>query len=587
MAGFFADAVSERRHMQSEGRRAWEYLWTLPGFFRNFAVTTTVSAAATALGALYPFLFASLIQNFRARLASGFLEYVGLFLLLQIVQTACNVWTLRSRRLFDLFSNRTVILQFYRKILSLPLATFARFHHSGEIYQRVIDAMELNHVVADVLARLTLFLVRLLVLLGVIVWIHPPLSLALALLSLGYGYIYFHLAPTMRRYQEATFLSNSPLTSALFDGINKIRTIKALAAEERILDVVGERLEENLRSQKRFIDYSSWVGLLHDGVIHLLRALIWTYIVWWAAHGGSLASALSLIFLVNSFFDPFQGLLAIMVDLSRSFVVLERYRHVLEEPSEMVSLPLPPPDIQATCSIVFDQVSFGYNSTPVLDSVTLDIPAGKRVALVGRSGAGKSTILNLAVGFYRPQQGTVRINGVNLADLDLQALRRQMGVVLQDEYIFEGTLRQNVCIGVPHEVSDEEVCSALRQACLWDRFSSVPEGLDTTLHDNTLSGGELQRLTLARAFLRNPSVLLLDEPTSSLDMETESYIQEAMDTLLRKRTSLIIAHRLSTIMKSDWIYVIHEGRVVEQGTHQTLLQTGGHYSRLYRGSVVG
>jgi len=162
-----------------------------------------------------------------------------------------------------------------------------------------------------------------------------------------------------------------------------------------------------------------------------------------------------------------------------------------------------------------------------------------------------------------------------------------MGVVLQDEYIFEGTLRQNVCIGIPREVSDEEVRCALRQACLWDRFSSIPEGLDTKLLDNTLSGGELQRLTIARAFLRNPSVLLLDEPTSSLDMETESYIQEAMDTLLRKRTSLIIAHRLSTIMKSDWIYVIHEGSVVEQGTHEELLQAGRHYSKLYRGSVVG
>jgi ABC-type multidrug transport system fused ATPase/permease subunit len=195
--------------------------------------------------------------------------------------------------------------------------------------------------------------------------------------------------------------------------------------------------------------------------------------------------------------------------------------------------------------------------------------------------------MNLVLGLYRPNRGRVLVNDTDLADIDLTMFRKQVGVVLQDEYIFPGTLRENVTFGLERKVTDDAIVSALQAAELWVRFANAPEGLGTILQDGSLSGGELQRLILARAFLRDPALLVFDEPTSSMDMETESRIQSTMDVLLKGRTSLTIAHRLSTIMKSDLIYIIDNGKVVEQGTHQDLVQNPiGYYSTLYRQSLV-
>lgn len=564
------------------------YLGSLANFPANFTTILLLSTAASALGLAYPALFASLLDGFQQGDPAAFIGALALVVGLQLLQSLVMVATSHLRRRFDLFANRPVILGFYAKVQSLPLATFRRFMHTGEIYQRVIDSLELNRVVADVVTQMFATSVRLLVLVAVIAWFDPWTGLlVLAMVSAFYAINRF-VSPRVRRYQEATLLSNSPLTNALFEGLNKITTIKALGARDHVLRDVEGKLDQNIRAQLDFVEFSSKVTLLNGTVTHVLKGAMVAFVGLGALTGRiDLPVALALLFLVQQAFDPMQNFVELFVDLNRAFVILDRYFSVLNEPGEEeADGGGMQPRLERPCTVALEEVSFGYGSQDVLDGFDLEVPAGKRVALVGRSGAGKSTIMHLLLGLYRPRTGKVRLDGVDLGDVDLTAYRKRIGVVLQDEYIFTGTVRDNLLFGLDRSPSEDEIVEAVRCAQLDQFVEERPGGLDAPLREDALSGGERQRLILARAFLRNPRFLVLDEPTSSLDMETESSIQRAMDQLLENRTSLTIAHRLSTIMKSDLIYVLDEGKVVERGTHDDLLASDGYYAQLYRQSLV-
>ena len=570
-------------------KRVVAYLSSLESFRDNFALTVTLSVIASALGLLYPYLFQGIVRDFNLRDISGFLIFVVALLTIQLVQTSISVWTNLVRRRFDLFANVPIILKFYEKVQSLPMPTFKKFMHTGEIYQRVIDALELNRVVADAVTRIALVILRLIVLISVIVWLDLWAGLLVLMMMSVHFALHRYLAPRARRYQQATLLSNSPLTNALFDGLNKIRTIKALGAKQQVMDGVREKLQENIDHQLRYLLFSAKVGLVNGNLTHILKGLLLVYVALGTMTGRiELSVGLALIFLIQQVFEPMQSFVEMFIDVSRSLLILERYYAVLGEPSECAAEDaVAPLSLGAACPVTFENVSFAYGEQDVLRNLNLHIPAGKRVALVGRSGAGKSTIMNLILGLYRPNRGRVLVNGVDLTEIDLTRFRKQVGVVLQDEYIFPGTLHENVTFGLDRRVDHDEVILALQAAELWERFANTPDGLKTILKDGSLSGGELQRLILARAFLRDPALLVFDEPTSSMDMETESRIQATMDVLLKGRTSLTIAHRLSTIMKSDLIYIIDNGRVVEQGTHEALVRNQfGYYSTLYRQSLV-
>lgn len=290
-----------------------------------------------------------------------------------------------------------------------------------------------------------------------------------------------------------------------------------------------------------------------------------------------------MVTLLGRLYRPVNSLLDIQVDLIRSTALFTRLFDYFDMPIEIQNAPdaMTP----ATCigDLSFENVSFHYEADKeILRNVSFDVPTGRSVAIVGPSGAGKSTITHLIVRLYDVIEGAVKLDGIDIRRLDLKFLRRNVGMVTQETYLFNGTIRENL-LYANDQSTEEDMVSACKDANIHDYITSLPNGYDTVIGNRgtKLSGGEKQRLSIARAILKNPRILVLDEATSSLDSISESLIQGAIEPLLKGRTSIVIAHRLSTVMSADEILVLDEGRIVERGTHRELLQKNGVYTVLY------
>jgi len=239
-------------------------------------------------------------------------------------------------------------------------------------------------------------------------------------------------------------------------------------------------------------------------------------------------------------------------------------------------------------AVSFEKVSFTYpeGNRPAISEFSLQGEPGQMIALVGPSGSGKSTLINLIIGFLRPQSGTIRIDGGDLSKFDLRSYRQYISVVPQESVLFEGTVRENITYGLG-SVSDQRVSDALRAANALEFVSELPEGVNTLVGERgaRISGGQKQRLAIARALIRDPRILILDEATSALDSQSESAIQKALESLMKDRTTFVVAHRLSTVQKADLILVLDKGRLVESGRHADLVDAGGLYQSLYDAQV--
>jgi len=299
---------------------------------------------------------------------------------------------------------------------------------------------------------------------------------------------------------------------------------------------------------------------------------------------GSLSTGgfVGFLVLVGVFYRPLEKIAAVIETYPRGIAGFRRYQELLatepeiRDASDAIEAPALSGDIR------FENVSFSYDSgRPILNGIDLTIAAGETVAFVGPSGAGKTTLLALLPRFYEPSAGRIVVDGIPLDQMKLNSLRRQIGLVSQDVFLFGGSLRENIAYG-RLGASDAEIMRAAEQAQLGPMIAGLPDGLDTIVGERgvMLSGGQKQRVAIARAFLKNPPILILDEATSALDSETEREIQAALDALAVGRTTLVIAHRLGTIRHADRIIVMQEGRVVESGQHGPLVAQGGVYARL-------
>jgi ATP-binding cassette, subfamily B, bacterial len=300
-------------------------------------------------------------------------------------------------------------------------------------------------------------------------------------------------------------------------------------------------------------------------------------------HQISIGALVAFFLYVNRFFQPIQLLVQQYNTYQQGQSSVYKLRTLLDNEPTVLESPdatdLPP----IHGEIRFDHVSFGYNpDIPVLEDVDLTIAPGETVAFVGATGAGKSTMAKLVTRFYDPTSGRVLIDGHDLRSVTMKSLRRQLGVVPQEPFLFAGTIRDNITFARPG-APDDAVWEAVHQVGLTDLIARLPHGLDTVVHERgqSLSSGERQLIALGRAFMAQPRVLVLDEATSNLDLQSETLVEGALDVLLQQRTAILIAHRLSTAMRADRIVVVGDGRLLEIGSHDELVALGGHYAEMY------
>jgi len=377
---------------------------------------------------------------------------------------------------------------------------------------------------------------------------------------------------------------NAEVSGRLTESLSGVRVVKGYHAESREHDVFTKGVHRLLDNVLRSLTTMSMMSLstsVLGGVVGALIMLVGAREV--LAGKITVGQFMSYTLFLGFMIAPVFQVVGIGTQLTEAVAGLERTREVLDErpededPRRMVTLP----DIEG--ELAFDNVSFSYDpGKPVLQQVSFCSEPGTVTALVGSSGSGKSTIIGLVAAFHVPLEGRVLVDGVDLATVRLDSYRTRLGVVLQESFLFDGTIRENVAFSRPR-ASEEEILAACRIARVDEFADRFPEGYDTIIGERgvKLSGGQRQRVSIARAILADPRILILDEATSSLDSESEMLIQEGLAQLMRGRTTFVIAHRLSTIRRADQILVVEAGKIVERGTHTSLYAAAGRYRELY------
>ncbi|MGQ9778658.1 MAG: ABC transporter ATP-binding protein [Bacillota bacterium] len=560
-------------------------------YWHQFAVGFLALILVAMANLAIPLLFRRVVALLTA---GGSPLLLGLILLGAILLTlAKGVFSYAQKYLMSFVGHRVVANlrnEIFQHLQRLSLA-YHESHRSGETVARITNDVNLIQAsvaggMADLLYN-TLFLAGII---GTLFYLNWRLTLLTLITIPLAAWVIAKAGERIRAMSHRVQERTADLASLLQESLSGIRVVKAFTLEDLNARRFAAINEANFHASMK----AAQIMATATPVIELVFTVALALVLWYAGlevlrKALTLGDFIAFITLVGMAGTPFTALNVTFSGLQQALAAADRIFAFLDHEEEVKDAPdaLVLPRIEG--HVEFRNVTFGYrDGEPALAGINLEVRPGEVVALVGPSGAGKTTLVNLIPRFYDPDAGEVRVDGFDLRKVRIASLRRQIGLVPQETVLFNVSVRENIAYGKP-DATDEEIIAAAKAANAYDFIMELPEGFATVIGERgaSLSGGQRQRIAIARAILRDPRILILDEATSALDPESERSVQEALERLMRGRTTFVIAHRLSTIQFAQKIVVLAGGSIVEQGTHEELLAANGLYKRLYEKQLAG
>ena len=573
-------------------KEAWASYIRLLCYCKPYKVRLAVALLCMIMSALFgiipPWLIKNIVDDVLIKKQVGMLNLlaVGLVALyiLKAVFAYCHMY------LMTWVGQKIIIdirLELYDHTQRLSLSTLYS-KRSGEFLSRITnDVATLQNILASVVVD---FVVQGSTFIGIIcflLFINWKLTLATFIVIPLAVFIIDNASSRLREVGKVIQERLAMVAAIAQEALSSIRIVRSFATEE---DEYSRFREQSNRHFSAVMKGTQVRGIL-EGVVEVILILALAFILWLGGRdviNGKLTAGALLAFLtyIGLLVQPLRTLSRVVSTVQQGVASADRVFEILDQENEVPISPNPIIHSPMDGNIRFDNVWFAYDEPRwVIKGLDLEIKRGEKIAIVGSTGAGKSTLADLVMRFYDPQKGRVLVDGFDIKDLDLKSYRRQIGVVQQDPVLMKGSLAYNIGYGYAG-ADDEDLVRAARIAGIYDFIKSLPDGFDSMVGERgvTLSGGQRQRVAIARAVVRDPRILIMDEATSSLDVLIEQQVQEAMQNAMEGRTSIIIAHRLSTVRDADRIVVLSGGVLVEQGTHDELLALNGHYRKLYAAS---
>lgn len=575
----------ERKKLNREGLKnlsgIFSYMWPYKVPFITGLVLLVISSS---LFMVFPFVAGKLID-----IASGkqewFIQNIGtaalLLLGVLLFQSIVSFFRVFLFAIVTENAMANIRTDLYQRMMTLPMAFFDQ-NRAGELVSRISnDVSLLQNTFSVTLAELIRQTIILIAGIGLIFYTTPALSVFMLATFPVIVVLAFVFGKFIRKLSKKTQDQLAEANVIVDETIQSISSVKSFTSELfeilRYRKSMGGVVKTALRVARYRAAFISFIiFMIFGGIV----AVMWYGATLVQSGDMSVGDLLSFVLYTTFIGASIAGIGDLFGQVQKAVGASERILEIQNEDPEQ-DLSQPKSEVDLHGDIQFSQVAFSYptrQELPVLKGINLKIKAGEKIALVGHSGAGKSTIVQLLMRFYGVSAGAISIAGKNINEIDLTALRAHIGIVPQEVILFGGTIGENIRYGKP-EATHQEITEAARQANALEFIQSFPEGFDTLVGERgvKLSGGQRQRIAIARAVLKNPSILVLDEATSSLDSESEHLVQQALDTLMKDRTTIIIAHRLATIREVDKIYVLENGQVIESGTHAELLTEKGAY----------
>lgn len=464
--------------------------------------------------------------------------------------------------------------------------TYYSNHRTGEIISRVInDVEQTKDFIITGLMNLWLDMATIIIALAIMIKMDLELTLIsismLPLYALSVKYFFGRLRQRTRMRSQAL----AELQAYLHERVQGMPVIKSFAIEEEEQKRFSEQNNNFLTKALMHTSWNAKSFSVVNTVTDIAPIIVIVYAGYQVLLGHiTVGTLVAFVGYIDRLYSPLRRLVNSSTTLTQSFASMDRMFEFLDETYDIADAPNAMDCKEVKGDIVFDNVTFAYhkNEPPVLRDISFSVKAGETIALVGMSGGGKSTLVSLIPRFYDVTKGRILLDGIDIRDIRVRSLRDKIGIVFQDSFLFSDSVKENILLGKP-DATDEEVIAAAKAANAHDFIMNLPDGYDTKVGERgiKLSGGQKQRIAIARVFLKNPPLLIFDEATSALDLESEHYIQEAMERLAKNRTTFIVAHRLSTITHADRIFLIEDGKIVESGTHDELMAKKGQYYHLF------